>query len=109
MNHPDNRNVFAIYVSYYVKVKVVLSVMGGEVSLKLPFTLMHTCDDLEHTTETLTRAAKQVPPPTADVQFESKAQPSPQKPEKDGMWEIEEKVCWDIQNWLDENLHLNIC
>ncbi|XP_070500300.1 phosrestin-2 [Chironomus tepperi] len=35
----DEKNVFAIYVSYYVKVKLLLSAMGGEVSLKLPFIL----------------------------------------------------------------------
>ncbi|CRL02050.1 CLUMA_CG015119, isoform A [Clunio marinus] len=35
----DERNVFAIYVSYYVKVKLSLSGMGGEVTLKLPFVL----------------------------------------------------------------------
>ncbi|XP_065093240.1 uncharacterized protein LOC135713948 isoform X2 [Ochlerotatus camptorhynchus] len=35
----DEKNVFAIYVSYYVKVKLILSSMGGEVSLKLPFVL----------------------------------------------------------------------
>lgn len=35
----DERNVFAIYVSYYVKVKLSLSGMGGEVTLKLPFFL----------------------------------------------------------------------
>lgn len=35
----DEKNVFAIYVSYYVKVKLTLSGMGGELSLKLPFTL----------------------------------------------------------------------
>lgn len=35
----DEKNVFAIYVSYYVKVKLTLSSMGGEVSLKLPFIL----------------------------------------------------------------------
>lgn len=35
----DEKNVFAIYVSYYVKVKLTLSAMGGEVSLKLPFIL----------------------------------------------------------------------
>ncbi|XP_062565928.1 beta-arrestin-2-like [Armigeres subalbatus] len=35
----EEKNVFAIYVSYYVKVKLVLSSMGGEVSLKLPFVL----------------------------------------------------------------------
>lgn len=42
-NTPEDRNVFAIYVSYYVKVKLVFSAMGGELSLKLPFTLTHSC------------------------------------------------------------------
>ncbi|XP_014213502.1 arrestin homolog [Copidosoma floridanum] len=49
--NPEDRNVFAIYVSYYVKVKLVVSPMGewigGVVSLKLPFTLMHTRSELE--------------------------------------------------------------
>ncbi|XP_050473603.1 phosrestin-2-like isoform X5 [Bombus huntii] len=44
-NGPEDRNVFAIYVSYYVKVKLLISTMGGEVSLKLPFTLMHSNTD----------------------------------------------------------------
>ncbi|XP_076161031.1 arrestin homolog isoform X2 [Ptiloglossa arizonensis] len=44
-NGPEDRNVFAIYVSYYVKVKLLISAMGGEVSLKLPFTLMHSNTD----------------------------------------------------------------
>lgn len=44
-NDPEDRNVFAIYVSYYVKVKLLISTMGGEVSLKLPFTLMHSSTD----------------------------------------------------------------
>lgn len=35
--------MFAIYVSYYVKVKLTLSAMGGEVAVKLPFTLTHSC------------------------------------------------------------------
>jgi Arrestin (or S-antigen), C-terminal domain len=35
----EEKNVFAIYVSYYVKVKLTLSSMGGEVTLKLPFVL----------------------------------------------------------------------
>lgn len=39
---PEDRNVFAIYVTYYVKVKVLIGAMGGQMSLKLPFTLMHT-------------------------------------------------------------------
>ncbi|XP_049807125.1 uncharacterized protein LOC126249516 [Schistocerca nitens] len=38
---PDDRNVFAIYVSYYVKVKLLLGAMGGELALKLPFMLVH--------------------------------------------------------------------
>ena len=41
-NSPEDRNVFAIYVSYYVKVKLLVGAMGGELSLKLPFTLTHT-------------------------------------------------------------------
>lgn len=39
---PEDRNIFAIYVSYYVKVKLLISAMIGDVSLKLPFTLTHT-------------------------------------------------------------------
>ena len=35
----DEKNIFAIYVSYYIKVKLTLSGMGGEVTLKLPFIL----------------------------------------------------------------------
>lgn len=42
-NTPEDRNVFAIYVSYYVKVKLIFSAMGGDLSLKLPFTLTHSC------------------------------------------------------------------
>ncbi|XP_014476643.1 PREDICTED: arrestin homolog [Dinoponera quadriceps] len=44
-NGPEDRNVFAIYVSYYVKIKLLVSAMGGKVSLKLPFTLMHSNTD----------------------------------------------------------------
>ncbi|XP_037931917.1 uncharacterized protein LOC119666706 [Teleopsis dalmanni] len=46
-NVADDRNVFAIYVSYYVKVKLTLSGMGGELSLKLPFMLVHV-DESHH-------------------------------------------------------------
>lgn len=45
-NNPEDRNVFAIYVSYYVKVKILVSAMGGELSLKLPFTLIHSANEL---------------------------------------------------------------
>ncbi|CAK9812691.1 ARR2 [Anthophora quadrimaculata] len=44
-NGPEDRNVFAIYVSYYVKVKLLISAIGGDVSLKLPFTLMYSSTD----------------------------------------------------------------
>ncbi|XP_055911645.1 uncharacterized protein LOC129945760 isoform X2 [Eupeodes corollae] len=43
-SNPEDRNVFAIYVSYYVKVKLTLSGIGGELSLKLPFVLVHVED-----------------------------------------------------------------
>uniref|UniRef100_A0A1B0C184 Uncharacterized protein n=1 Tax=Glossina palpalis gambiensis TaxID=67801 RepID=A0A1B0C184_9MUSC len=44
----NERNVFAIYVSYYVKVKLTLSGMGGELSLKLPFVLVHIDEEQKH-------------------------------------------------------------
>lgn len=46
----DDRNVFAIYVSYYIKVKLSISAMGGEVSLKLPFILGHVDSATEPST-----------------------------------------------------------
>lgn len=54
----EERNVFAIYVSYYVKVKLTLSGMGGEVSLKLPFILGHV-DDEECTGNALVKSDTQ--------------------------------------------------
>lgn len=48
MSPADEKNVFAIYVSYYVKVKLSLSSMGGEVTLKLPFILGNIEMDAEH-------------------------------------------------------------
>ncbi|XP_045588910.2 arrestin homolog isoform X1 [Procambarus clarkii] len=58
---PDaqERNVFAIYVSYYVKVKLFTSAIGGEVSVKVPFKLMrrHTVDDVATNTSPTTEAA----------------------------------------------------
>lgn len=47
----EERNVFAIYVSYYIKIKLTLSGMGGEVSLKLPFILGHVDDGINDTTD----------------------------------------------------------
>ncbi|KAL3276935.1 hypothetical protein HHI36_012301 [Cryptolaemus montrouzieri] len=78
-DNPEERNVFAIYVSYYVKVKLMVSVMGGQVSLKLPFTLMHTCSDLDHT-ECLTRVCK----PEVELELKAPSISRDVKPEKDG-------------------------
>ncbi|XP_060526182.1 phosrestin-2-like isoform X2 [Cylas formicarius] len=74
---PEERNVFAIYVSYYVKVKLMVSVMGGEVSLKLPFTLMHTCDESEQNS-TLTRVQR------VESRSAQRIARDDIKPEKDG-------------------------
>lgn len=82
-NNPEDRNVFAIYVSYYVKVKLLVSVMGGELSLKLPFTLMHTCPEFDPQ-GTLTKCSVEPPvrlelKPTVLETAEEEV-----KPEKDG-------------------------
>lgn len=37
---PNERHFFAIYISYYVKVRLVVSGVGGDVSVKIPFVLM---------------------------------------------------------------------
>ncbi|XP_059621018.1 arrestin homolog isoform X2 [Phlebotomus argentipes] len=55
----EDRNVFAIYVSYYVKVKLTLSGMGGEVCLKLPFVLGYV--DTEPPNETPATPRQAVP------------------------------------------------
>ncbi|XP_050293453.1 arrestin homolog [Anthonomus grandis grandis] len=83
--NPEERNVFAIYVSYYVKVKLMVSVMGGDVSLKLPFTLMHTCSDYD--SDTLTRLKRVESESRRYVKPHKVHQRSPAddiKPEKDG-------------------------
>lgn len=46
-NAPEERNVFAIYVSYYVKVKLVVGAIGSKISVKLPFTLMPSQTDAD--------------------------------------------------------------
>lgn len=45
-NSPDDRNVFAIYVSYYVKVKLIIGALNSKLSMKLPFTLLPSKPDL---------------------------------------------------------------
>lgn len=61
-NSPEERNVFAIYVSYYVKIKLLMGPINGELSLKLPFTLMHSPNDLDtYNSVTLPDPALEVP------------------------------------------------
>ena len=43
---PSERNFFAIYVTYYVKVRLVVSGVGGDVSVKVPFVLMRDRPEL---------------------------------------------------------------
>lgn len=42
------KNVFAINVSYYVKIKLSFSSIGSDISLKLPFFLGNVCDTNEN-------------------------------------------------------------
>ncbi|XP_055907564.1 arrestin homolog [Eupeodes corollae] len=44
-NLMKERNVFAIYVTYYIKIKLTLSALGGDLSLKLPFVLGYVGED----------------------------------------------------------------
>jgi len=37
---PSERHFFAIYISYYVKVRLAVSGVGGDISIKIPFVLM---------------------------------------------------------------------
>ncbi|XP_067118379.1 arrestin homolog isoform X2 [Centruroides vittatus] len=43
LSEQDQRDAFGIIVSYYVKVKLYLGALGGEVSAELPFILMQRC------------------------------------------------------------------
>lgn len=46
-NSTEERNVFAIYVSYYVKVQLVVGLLGTRMCVKLPFTLMPSQTDTD--------------------------------------------------------------
>lgn len=37
---PSERHFFAIYISYYVKVRLAVSGVGGDIFIKIPFVLM---------------------------------------------------------------------
>lgn len=81
---PEDRNVFAIYVSYYVKVKLLVGAIGGELSLKLPFTLMHSTSTLE-----LTESLSLSPPQSRPLR---EASPSADKNQKPNTREDEDMV-----------------
>ncbi|XP_067006681.1 phosrestin-2 [Anabrus simplex] len=59
---PEERNVFAIYVSYYVKVKILVGAMGGVLALKLPFTLMHSSHEPDFSFLPLSQAPLEISP-----------------------------------------------
>ena len=44
---PNERNFFAIYVIYYIKVRLIVNGIGGDVSCKIPFTLMREGPELD--------------------------------------------------------------
>lgn len=77
----------------------MVSVMGGEVSLKLPFTLMHTCAEFDPN-GTLTRVVVPMQPHQEQVK-KSVEEKTPTdtaeavKPEKDGTWD-EDKITVEI-------------
>lgn len=83
-NSPEDRNVFAIYVSYYVKVKLLVGAMGGELALKLPFTLMHSTSTAE-----LTESLSLSPPPTHPLK---EASPLAEKKKKTNTREDEDVI-----------------
>ncbi|XP_011168606.1 arrestin homolog isoform X2 [Solenopsis invicta] len=80
-NGPDDRNVYTIYVSYYVKVKLFISAMGGEVSLKLPFTLMHSNTDADLLESPIREAPKEFGKSKSEVTQKSDSSSSHQNNE----------------------------
>lgn len=85
-NSPEDRNVFAIYVSYYVKVKLLVGAMGGELALKLPFTLMHSTSAAE-----LTESLSISPPPSSSLPLKE-ASPLAEKKKKTNTREDEDVI-----------------
>lgn len=81
--NPEDRNVFAIYVSYYVKVKIVISPMGGELSVKLPFTLIHAANDPE---------ASAPPSQQIETNLAAESEPSEKKDEEKAKVTMDVKV-----------------
>ncbi|XP_014223604.1 beta-arrestin-1-like [Trichogramma pretiosum] len=89
---PEDRNVFAIYVSYYAKVKVLACVkimgdwIGSFVRLKLPFVLMHSKSDPIYTSNLA--SATMVGAPGAGAATDLAASP-PHTPSKRTLDKIE--------------------
>jgi hypothetical protein len=70
-NDPE-RNVFAIFVTYYCKVKLIVGAMNSEVSVKLPFTLLPS--EEKDTGEIIPPEA---PPPLVAIQPKIETSPKP--------------------------------
>jgi len=94
---PDDRNVFAIYVSYYVKVKLLVGAMGGQLALKLPFTLMHSTSTLE-----LTGSLSLSPPQSHQVKEASPSTDTKHKTntreDEDVILKCDEGPTWELEN-----------
>lgn len=66
-NAPEERNVFAIYVSYYVKVKLAVGVWNGKLSIKLPFTLLPSQPDTNDCFEPIPMDQSGSPPQSINI------------------------------------------
>lgn len=104
----DERNVFAIYVSYYVKVKLTLSGMGGELSLKLPFLLVHIDEEqrLRHENEKIT--LEEVPSVKKNGKF-SKSPPVHKKDSSKEFPSLERIESLDAENVHIKVTHVSSC
>ncbi|XP_059482863.1 arrestin homolog [Neocloeon triangulifer] len=86
-NAPTNdseRNVFAIFVTYYCKVKLIVGAMNSEVSVKLPFTLLPT--EEKDMGEVMPPEPPPLPPPTIEAPSSDEAprRAPPERPAKIG-------------------------
>ncbi|XP_061391913.1 uncharacterized protein LOC133327369, partial [Musca vetustissima] len=104
----DERNVFAIYVSYYVKVKLTLSGMGGELSLKLPFVLVHIDEEQRHLSEMqMEKLALDDVPAGKKNGNKTKPPASPNKIETSQEFAVSHSLD-RIESVDDENIHIKV-
>ncbi|KAM7348836.1 uncharacterized protein ACRADG_008019 [Cochliomyia hominivorax] len=101
----DERNVFAIYVSYYVKVKLTLSGMGGELSLKLPFLLVHIDEEQRLRHEKQKIQLEEVP---AHKRNSMKASKSSDKPKQSSQDYALPPSLDRIESLDGENVHIKV-